>query len=277
MTAYQPKLRAYTRRVLERRGVEVRTETAVERVTARGLHLKSGETLAAQTVVWGAGVRANPLADALGVEQTQGRRVVVDEHLHIPGRPEVFVVGDMAGATSPEGGLYPQVAQVAIQQGVHAARTIERELRGLAPEPFRYNDLGMMATIGRNAAIVAVSRRVHAEGVPGVARVGGAPRRQARRLPQSGRRAAQLDLQLLHLRPGAAPHPDDVPRDRRSRARPPRRARDGADDARAGRLARTESELTPPWSVSDGALWGRGGCRSFRPALPHSAPSASHG
>ncbi|MEP0547927.1 MAG: NAD(P)/FAD-dependent oxidoreductase [Rhodothermales bacterium] len=154
MAAYQPELRAYTRRVLEKRGVEVRTETAVERVTARGLNLKSGETLAAQTVVWGAGVRANPLADELGVEQTRGGRVVVDEHLRIPGRPDVFVVGDMAGGTSPEGELYPQVAQVAIQQGIHAARTVERELRGLAPEPFRYRDLGMMATIGRNAAIV---------------------------------------------------------------------------------------------------------------------------
>ncbi len=154
MMAYKPELRAYTQRVLERRGVEIWLNTAVERVTLREIRLKSGDVLLTQTVVWGAGVRANPLADELGVEQTKGHRVVVDEFLQIPGHPEVFVVGDMAGAKDPEGQLYPQVAQVAIQQGIHAARTVERGLRGLEPEPFRYRDLGMMATIGRNAAIV---------------------------------------------------------------------------------------------------------------------------
>ncbi len=153
MTAYKPELRAYTRRVLARRGVEVRLGTAVERVTPEAVHLKGGEVLETQTLIWAAGVRANPLADELGVAQTHGYRVVVDEHLRLPGHPEVFVVGDMAGATAPDGDLYPQVAQVAIQQGKHAARTIERALEGQAPEPFRYRDLGMMATIGRNAAI----------------------------------------------------------------------------------------------------------------------------
>ena len=154
MTAYKPKLRTYTQRVLEERGVEVRLRTAVEKVTPREIHLSGGEVLPTQTLIWAAGVRANPLADELGVEQTSGARVVVDETLRIPGQPGVFVAGDMAGARSPEGELYPQVAQVAIQQGIHAAETIQRLERGLAPQPFRYNDLGMMATIGRNAAIV---------------------------------------------------------------------------------------------------------------------------
>src|SRR5690606_30234073 len=100
------------------------------------------------------GVRAHPLADALGLEQTRGGRLIVDDTLRVPGRPEVFVAGDMAGATDPQGVLYPQVAQVAIQQGIHAAREIERDLRGLDPAPFVYRDKGMMATIGRNAAIL---------------------------------------------------------------------------------------------------------------------------
>ena len=154
MSAYKPDLQDYTKRTLEKRGVEVRLETAVERVTPRAVHLKGGETIPMQTLVWAAGVRANPLADELGIEQTRGGRIVVDEHLNIAGHDEVFVVGDMAGATSETGELYPQVAQVAIQQGIHAAETIQRVERGLAPQPFRYNDLGMMATIGRNAAIV---------------------------------------------------------------------------------------------------------------------------
>ncbi len=154
MAGYKPELQAYTQRVLERRGVEVRLETAVERVEARAVHLAGGEVLGTHTLVWAAGVRANPLADELGVEQTDGHRVVVDEHLRLPGHPEVFVVGDLAGARDPEGALYPQVAQVAIQQGRHAAAAVARLARGRPPEPFRYRDLGMMATIGRNAAIV---------------------------------------------------------------------------------------------------------------------------
>ena len=154
MAAYKPELQRYTKRVLERRGVEVRLGTAVERVTPHAVHLAGGERLPTQTLVWAAGVRANPLADELGVEQTKGHRVVVDTSLRLPDHPDVFVVGDMAGAMDPDGELYPQVAQVAIQQGKHAAASVRRALRGEAPEPFRYRDLGMMATIGRNAAIV---------------------------------------------------------------------------------------------------------------------------
>ena len=154
MSAYKPDLQAYTKRTLEKRGVEVRLNTPVERVTPRAVHLEGGETIATQTLIWAAGVRANPLADELGVEQTKGKRVVVDEHLNIARHAEVFVVGDMSAATSETGELYPQVAQVAIQQGKHAAHAIRRTERGLDPQPFRYTDLGMMATIGRNAAIV---------------------------------------------------------------------------------------------------------------------------
>ncbi len=154
MSAYKPDLQDYTKRTLEKRGVEVWLNTSVERVTPRAVHLKGGDVLKTQTLIWAAGVRANPLADELGVEQTRGGRVVVDEHLNIAGHPEVFVAGDMAGAKSETGELYPQVAQVAIQQGIHAAETMERVERGLEPQPFRYHDLGMMATIGRNAGIV---------------------------------------------------------------------------------------------------------------------------
>ncbi len=154
MAGYKPDLRAYTEKVLKKRGVEVRLNSAVERVTPKAVYLKGGEVIETHTLIWAAGVRANPLADELHVEQTSGYRVVVDEHLRLPDYPEVFVAGDMSGAMDPEGERYPQVAQVAIQQGIHAAETIVRTERGLPPEPFRYRDLGMMATIGRNAAIV---------------------------------------------------------------------------------------------------------------------------
>ena len=154
MTAYDPDLSDYTAATLRRRGVDVRLDTQVARVTPAGVELAGGETLAARTVVWAAGVRAVPLAAALGVPTTRGGRIVVDDALRIPGHPEVFVVGDLAGATDASGDLYPQVAQVAIQQGRHAAAQMRAVAAGHEPRAFAYRDLGNMATIGRNAAIL---------------------------------------------------------------------------------------------------------------------------
>ncbi|GAB5537737.1 MAG: NAD(P)/FAD-dependent oxidoreductase [Rubricoccaceae bacterium] len=154
MIPYAPELRDYTKRQLEKKGAEVRLGANVTTVTREGVALDDGTNIQARTVVWAAGIRANPLADALAMTQTRGGRVVVDESLRVPDQPDVFVAGDMAGATDPTGDLYPQVAQVAIQQGQHAADQILRQHAGLAPTPFAYKDLGMMATIGRNAAIL---------------------------------------------------------------------------------------------------------------------------
>ena len=154
MAAYDADLQAYTTRALEKRGVEVRLGPNATRVTPAGVELSDGTCIVAQTVVWAAGVTAVPLAAALGLEQTRGGRLAVDDTLRVPGRDRVFVIGDLAGATDANGDLYPQVAQVAIQQGRHAAAEIRRARAGLAPRPFVYRDPGMMATIGRNAAIL---------------------------------------------------------------------------------------------------------------------------
>lgn len=155
LAGYEPELRQYTRRTLEEKGAEVRLGVNVERIDERGVDLADGTRIDAGTVVWAAGVRAHPLADALGVEQTKGSRITVDRSLRIPGQPHVFVAGDAAGASDDAGDLYPQVAQVAIQQGKHVARLIEAAASGApASDPFVYRDLGQMATIGRNAAVL---------------------------------------------------------------------------------------------------------------------------
>ena len=155
LSGYDPELRQYTRRTLEGKGAEVWLGTNVARVEPDGVVLADGRRIEAGTVVWAAGVRANPLADALGLEQTRGGRIVVGPTLRVPGHDRVFVVGDAAGAVDGEGVLYPQVAQVAIQQGKHAARLIEALASGAdAGEPFAYHDLGQMATIGRSAAVL---------------------------------------------------------------------------------------------------------------------------
>ncbi len=161
---YQQSLRTYTRAVLEERGVEVQTETAVDRVEADAVHLSDGSVLPSQTLIWAAGVKASPVADMLGVEQLRDGRVIVNEDLSVPTHPEIYAIGDMA-AISGEEGYEPQLAQVAIQSGRHAAEQIRYRAAGGEPEPFSYSNYGKMATIGRNAAVAELPGGVTFKGM----------------------------------------------------------------------------------------------------------------
>ena len=153
LAPFHPSSRQHALDILQKRGVEVRLGSAMERATPDEVVLKDGSVIPTRTLIWGAGVRAHPLADVLGLEQTRGGRILVGEDLAVPGRPEVFVVGDLAGAGDGKGGLLPQVAQPAIQEARHAAQNIERTLKGEPRTGFEYKDKGIMATIGRNAAV----------------------------------------------------------------------------------------------------------------------------
>lgn len=150
---YEPSLQQYTRETLEERGVDVQTGTVVEHAEATGVQLASGEWVPTQTLIWAAGVRAHPLADTLNTPQHGNGTVVVERTLSLPDDDRVYVVGDMAAAEDADGTPYPGVAQVAMQQGRHAARQILALREGEERTPFTYRDLGQMATIGRNAAV----------------------------------------------------------------------------------------------------------------------------
>jgi NADH:ubiquinone reductase (H+-translocating) len=165
LAPFHPSSRKHALDILRRRGVEVRLGQAMERATPNEVVLKDGTVVPTRTLIWGAGVKANPLADVLGLEQTRGGRILVGEDLTVPGRPEVFVVGDLAGAGDGKGGLLPQVAQPAIQQARHAGLQIEKTLQGTAREPFAYKDKGIMATIGRNAAVTELPNGAKFKGV----------------------------------------------------------------------------------------------------------------
>jgi NADH dehydrogenase len=141
---------ARARRTLERRGVHVVTGVGVQHMEADAVVLADGRRLVAQTIVWAAGVRANPLAQMLGVPLTRAGRIVVKPDLSVEARPEIFAVGDIAA--DPHVPL-PQVAQPAIQGGHHVAAQIRHRLEGRATQPFRYWDKGSMATIGRHDAV----------------------------------------------------------------------------------------------------------------------------
>jgi NADH:quinone reductase (non-electrogenic) len=153
LAPFHPSSRQHALDILQKRGVEVRLGSAMERATPDEVVLKDGTVIPTRTLIWGAGVRAHPLADVLGLEQTRGGRILVGDDLSVPGRPEVFVTGDLAGAGDGKGGLLPQVAQPAIQEARHAAQNIQRTLNGEPRTPFAYKDKGTMATIGRNAAV----------------------------------------------------------------------------------------------------------------------------
>jgi NADH:ubiquinone reductase (H+-translocating) len=106
-----------------------------------------------ETVLWAAGVAASPLGRALGAPVDRAGRVRVQPDLTIPGAPNVFVIGDLASLDGQDGGPLPGVAQVAIQMGQHAVRNILRALEHQPLRPFRYRNLGNMATIGRASAV----------------------------------------------------------------------------------------------------------------------------
>jgi NADH:ubiquinone reductase (H+-translocating) len=153
---------------LERLGIELRMGAQVVGVDANGVDVKGTEgpsRIDARTTIWAAGVQASPLArmlaEASGATVDRSGRIAVLPDLTLPGHPEVFAVGDMASINN-----LPGVAEVAMQGGLHAANSILRRLKGKPTEPFRYRDLGSVATIGRFRAIVSV-KGVHLSGFPG--------------------------------------------------------------------------------------------------------------
>ncbi len=169
LSPFPPELRASAKAQLEKLGVEVWLNKRVEAVR-EGEVVVSGETIRADNVIWGAGVGAAPIAKQLGVETDRGGRVKVLPDCSIPGYPEVFALGDMVSLVDANGLAVPGVAQGAMQMGRHAAKLIEREIRGEKFSPagrkaFAYRDKGSMATIGRSSA-VALINDVKLSGVP---------------------------------------------------------------------------------------------------------------
>jgi NADH dehydrogenase len=154
LAAFPQKLRAAARASLETLGVDVRTNTVVTAIDDDGV-TAGGERIPAQTILWAAGVAASPLAASLGVPLDRVGRVTPSPTLSLPGRPGIFVAGDIC-AFMQDGTQLPGVAQVAKQQGAHAARNVLHAVRGEALEPFRYVNFGNVATIGRGAAVVDI-------------------------------------------------------------------------------------------------------------------------
>ena len=148
---------------LARLGVSVRTGATVTDVQSDAVILRSNEQseqLATRTVIWAAGVQASPLgrilATATGAELDRAGRVMVAPDLSVPGRPDIFVIGDLAHYRNQHGQPLPGVAPVAMQQGHYVAEVIRHRLRGQTPPPFHYRDRGNMAIVGRAEAVADI-------------------------------------------------------------------------------------------------------------------------
>ena len=156
LSAFSEHLSKLAHDILRKRGIEVLLDRRVTGIDAGGVTM-GDLRIASRTVLWAAGVAMSPLGAQLGAPLDRAGRVLVAPDLSVPGHPEIFVVGDLA-AFEQDGEWLPGVAQPAMQEGGHAARNAVRLIKGEATEPFRYLDKGIMATIGRAAAVARVGR-----------------------------------------------------------------------------------------------------------------------
>jgi NADH dehydrogenase len=158
LPTFSEPMSLYARESLRRLHVEVRVGSPVTRCDPDGVTIGEGhreERISAATVLWAAGVAASPVGAWLGIETDRAGRIAVGPDLSIEGDPNVFVIGDAARVTDSRGVTVPGTAPAAKQQGRYVARVIEARLKhGSPPAPFRFRNVGNLATIGRRSAVV---------------------------------------------------------------------------------------------------------------------------
>ena len=162
LTPFSESLSQAAKQRLESLGVEVLLGHSVERIDDKGV-VVGGMRIASRTVIWTAGVAPSPAGKWLQVETDRAGRVRIQSDLTVPSYPEIFVIGDTA-SFEEKGKPLPGVAQVAMQQGRHAAKVIHRRITaGLPPGPFSYFDKGNMAVVGKGFAVLE-SRKIAVSG-----------------------------------------------------------------------------------------------------------------
>ncbi|MGE3967139.1 MAG: NAD(P)/FAD-dependent oxidoreductase, partial [Dongiaceae bacterium] len=157
LPAMKPTLSDNALRALEKLGVEVRLGTTVTGCDAEGVDIRRAERddrIASECIIWAAGVAASPAAKWLEVPADRVGRVAVEADLSLPGRPEIFVIGDTALVLGREGKPLPGIAPAAKQQGAYVAKLLRNRIAGKPTAPFRYRHRGDLATIGRKSAVV---------------------------------------------------------------------------------------------------------------------------
>jgi NADH dehydrogenase len=159
--AFSDQAHHYVAKVLGRKGVRLHLGVAVTEIGPGHVTLGDGTRIATRCVVWGGGIKAPDVAGAAGLPRGRGGRIDVLPDLTVEGMPGVYAVGDVANIPSPDGASHPQLGSVALQSGVCAADNVVADLEGRQRKPFHYHDKGIMAMIGRGAAIAEVGAHRH--------------------------------------------------------------------------------------------------------------------
>ncbi len=151
------KLAAYAQKKLEQRGVEVRLRTFISGANADAIELKGGERIETHLLIWSGGVSPNPLVKNLECAHSKHGGLVTDEYCRLPGRADVWAIGDCASIPQPDKkGSYPPLAQNATREGQAVAHNIVATLRGEALRPFVYHPIGELAMVGKHTGVASI-------------------------------------------------------------------------------------------------------------------------
>ena len=161
---FSEKLSARAKKDLEKLGVKVLLNTAVQQVKPRQILVKDGSVIPSEVTIWAAGVKGEPTGGLLNLP-LEGTRISVAQNLQVNHYPHIWAIGDISSAKGADGGFLPMVAPVAMQQGRWVAKQILRAARGQALQDFKYLDKGSMATIGRHKAVVQF-KGIQITGIP---------------------------------------------------------------------------------------------------------------
>jgi NADH dehydrogenase len=161
LNGFSQKSQTYAGKTLEEHGVDVRLGNAIKDVHPGRVVLSDGTTISTRTVIWAGGLKASPLSNALGITPGHGGRIDVQPDFSVKGFPGVYALGDFANIAGADGKPLPQLASVAQQAGKYCGKEIASLIAGDAGKPFRYFDKGIMAMIGRSAAVAEVGEHHH--------------------------------------------------------------------------------------------------------------------
>jgi NADH:ubiquinone reductase (H+-translocating) len=161
LNGFSDRAHEYASKVLQERGVKLELGTGVKEVAADHVVLSDGRTVETRCVAWAGGLMAAAPAAASGLPQGRGGRIDVQPDLTVEGFPGVYVIGDIANIPGPDGKAFPQLGSVALQSGICVAENILAEIDGKPRQAFDYNDKGIMAMIGRGAAVAEVGKHRH--------------------------------------------------------------------------------------------------------------------
>jgi NADH dehydrogenase len=161
LSSFSPEAHEYAARTLQRKGVQLRMGVAVQHVGRDCVTLSDGTSIPTHVAIWAGGLMASPLAANSGLPRGRGERIEVLPDLTVEGFPGVYAVGDFANIPAPDGGALPQLGAVAVQCGIWTAKNILADIAGKNRTPFHYHDKGIMAMIGRDAAVAELGKKRH--------------------------------------------------------------------------------------------------------------------